>query len=97
MEHLLPAILLGAIVSCPRAIIGKLLELAPMRFIGHLSYSLYIWQQLFLGGPGMKLPWALGLVAAFACAYVSYRFIEKPAIEFSRLARTKRNYGAVAF
>jgi peptidoglycan/LPS O-acetylase OafA/YrhL len=83
-EDLLPAVILGAVVSCPQNWIGRLLELAPMRFIGHLSYSLYIWQQMFLGGPGRTLPVALGIAAAFACAYLSYRFIEQPCIGFGK-------------
>jgi peptidoglycan/LPS O-acetylase OafA/YrhL len=78
------AVLLWAVVSCPTAPIGRLLELEPVRFIGNLSYSLYIWQQLFLSGPGAKLPVALGLLATFACAYVSYRFIEQPCIAMGR-------------
>jgi peptidoglycan/LPS O-acetylase OafA/YrhL len=82
--HALPAILLAAIVACPAAPIGRLLEIAPIRFIGNLSYSLYIWQQLFLGGPGPRLPALLGIAAAFGCAYLSYRFVEQPCIRFGR-------------
>jgi peptidoglycan/LPS O-acetylase OafA/YrhL len=81
---LLPAVLLGAIVSCPSAPIGRFLELAPIRYIGRLSYSLYIWQQLFLGGPGPRLPLVFAIAAAFACAYLSYRFVEKPCIRFGK-------------
>lgn len=47
LVHVLPGLVLLSVVSCPTAPIGKFLELAPMRGIGHLSYSLYIWQQLF--------------------------------------------------
>jgi peptidoglycan/LPS O-acetylase OafA/YrhL len=83
-EDLLPVVILGAIVSCPSNWIGRFLELAPMRFIGHISYSLYIWQQMFIWGPGRTLPVPLGIAAAFACAYFSYRFIELPNIEFGR-------------
>lgn len=81
--HFLPALLLWAVVSCPAAPLGRFLEIAPMRFIGNLSYSLYIWQQLFLRGD-TKLPAVVGLAAAFACAYLSYRFIEQPAIRWGR-------------
>lgn len=84
MQHFLPAVILAAILSCPGSILGRFLELPAMRFIGHLSYSLYIWQQLFLGGPGNTLPMALGLIAAFACAYLSYRYVEQPSIEFGK-------------
>jgi peptidoglycan/LPS O-acetylase OafA/YrhL len=82
--HFIPAVFLWAVVSCPAAPIGRFLELAPMRFIGNLSYSLYIWQQLFLGGQGQQLPVTLGVAAAFACAYLSYRFIEQPSIALGR-------------
>jgi peptidoglycan/LPS O-acetylase OafA/YrhL len=85
IEHLLPALIVGAIVACPTAPIGRLLELTPVRFIGNLSYSLYIWQQMFLWGPGgqhMSAP--LGIAAAFVCAYLSYRFIEQPCIRFGK-------------
>jgi peptidoglycan/LPS O-acetylase OafA/YrhL len=82
--HLLPAIILGAVVSCPTAPIGQLLELAPLKFVGKLSYSLYIWQQLFLGGPGLRLPLMLALAAAFACAYLIYRLVEQPCMQLGR-------------
>jgi peptidoglycan/LPS O-acetylase OafA/YrhL len=85
IEHLLPAILIGAVVACPSAPIGQVLELEPMRLIGKWSYSLYIWQQLFLWGPdGPRMPAAIGICAAFVCAYLSYRFIEQPFIRIGR-------------
>jgi peptidoglycan/LPS O-acetylase OafA/YrhL len=85
IEHLLPSIFVGAVVSCPSSLIGRLLELAPMRLIGHLSYSLYVWQQIFLWGPnGPRMPAILGIAAAFTCAYLSYQFIEQPSIAFGR-------------
>lgn len=87
----LPTVIIGAVVAFPDGWIGRLLELAPMRFIGHISYSLYIWQQLFLGGPGYRLPVVAGIAGAFACAYLSYRFIEQPAIGMGKrvIARVK--------
>jgi len=91
IEHLLPALVVGAIVACPAAPIGRLLELAPVRFVGNLSYSLYIWQQLFLWGPGgQRMPALVGVSAAFACAYLSYRFIEQPCILFGREIISRR-------
>jgi peptidoglycan/LPS O-acetylase OafA/YrhL len=35
-------------VTCltPTSLVGRLLELAPMRWVGRLSYSLYLWQQI---------------------------------------------------
>jgi peptidoglycan/LPS O-acetylase OafA/YrhL len=82
--HLLPAVLLGAVVAAPSAPIGSFLELPVMRFIGKLSYSLYIWQELFLGGsrPRLAIPYALA--AILACALFSYVVIEQPCIRFGR-------------
>ncbi len=85
IEHMLPAILIGSVVACPSGPIGRVLELAPMRLIGKWSYSLYIWQQLFLWGPdGPRMPALLGICATFACAYLSYRFIEQPFIRIGK-------------
>jgi len=92
IEHLLPAILVGAVVSCPDAPVGRLLEFSLVRYIGHLSYSLYIWQELFLWGPnGPRMPALVGIAAAFACAYLSYRFVEQPCIRFGRQFITRRS------
>jgi peptidoglycan/LPS O-acetylase OafA/YrhL len=88
--NLFPTVLLGAIVAAPTAPIGRFLELPFMRFFGRLSYSLYIWQQLFLGGPGPRLPLPFALAALLACAYFSYKVIEQPCIRFgSRLYRQR--------
>lgn len=56
-------------------------ELAPLRFVGHISYSLYIWHQPILHA---KLPflqpfplWAR-VVMVFIWAYLSYQLVERP-------------------
>lgn len=58
-----------------------LLSTAPLVFLGGMSYSLYIWQQLFLapswaGGPQFPLWAALPLL--FCAAWASWRFVERP-------------------
>jgi len=60
-----------------------------MLFIGRISYSLYIWQQLFLGPqsrPFLRSPAALPikLAAIIVVASLSYYFIEKPSIAYGR-------------
>lgn len=63
-----------------RTAFTKLLNAKAVVAIGVLSYSLYIWQQLFLtpliDSPLNKFP--LNLVAAFIVANISYYLIEKP-------------------
>jgi len=97
MLHLLPVILLGAIIGSPGAPIGALLETAPLKFIGRISYSLYLWQALFLGASGWRLPLPVALAATGACAYLSYRLVEQPFIRLGRrLTRIQGASGAAA-
>src|SRR3546814_4859199 len=53
-------------------------------WLGRISYSLYLWQQLFFG-PGDAYPhpwlwssWPFNLFAAIACAALGYYLVEKP-------------------
>jgi peptidoglycan/LPS O-acetylase OafA/YrhL len=78
--NLLPTVLLAAIIAAPNVAIGRILELSVLRFIGRLSYSLYIWQQLFLGGPGPTLSYPVALLAILACALFSHGVVEQPFI-----------------
>jgi peptidoglycan/LPS O-acetylase OafA/YrhL len=58
----------------------ELLNNRPIIFMGHLSYSLYLWQQPFLNqhiaAPFTHFP--LNICTVFVCALGSYNFIEKP-------------------
>jgi peptidoglycan/LPS O-acetylase OafA/YrhL len=82
---LLPAIVLGSVLN-PENIFGRLLESSVLRYIGRVSYSLYLWQQLFftdhfVGSQhplGWLQSWPLRLVLTFAIAVVSYHFLERP-------------------
>ena len=44
----------------PKAIIGRILQLPWLRFIGRISYSIYLWQMLFFPLLGFSKPphWA---------------------------------------
>jgi len=88
-----PLLLVGTMLH-PRAWFTRFLELAPMRFIGRISFSLYLWQQILFTasytGPkplGVLSAFPLNFVMLFVLAALSYYFVEKPMIRLGhRLA-----------
>lgn len=75
------------VVRQPGTSSGRFLNLPAMRHIGVISYSLYLWQQLFTP-PGHGL-FPLNILAAFACAELSYRFLERPILQLRDALETK--------
>lgn len=93
-QSALVPILIAGTVARPKDPVGRLLDTWPMRWVGRLSYSLYLWQQLWLPPSwfphtlGAAQTWPLDLCCVLACATVSYYLIERPSIRFGkRLAR----------
>jgi peptidoglycan/LPS O-acetylase OafA/YrhL len=75
----------------PRTRVGRLLNWPAMCFIGVLSYSLYLWQQLFLNRHSESLYCAfpLNVVLALTAAMVSYLIVEAPLLRL-RMAVERR-------
>jgi peptidoglycan/LPS O-acetylase OafA/YrhL len=69
---------------------ARLLNSRPLTWIGVLSYSLYLWQQLLTHS---KTPAWWDLPALFAIALVSYHFIERPFLVFKESLNAKREAG----
>jgi peptidoglycan/LPS O-acetylase OafA/YrhL len=85
---LVPVILAGTMLN-PTMLAGRFLELKPLRFVGKISYSLYLWQQLFFVPGWMQqfLPTEsvlIKLALTFLCAVLSYRLVEKPCMTYGR-------------
>ncbi|MFZ0679607.1 acyltransferase family protein, partial [Candidatus Binatus sp.] len=84
-SFLVPLILIGTVLN-PGLLFSRILETSPLRWIGKISYSLYIWQQLFLGTITRPLPlgrlqeFPLNIVAVFVCAAASYYLLERPLV-----------------
>jgi peptidoglycan/LPS O-acetylase OafA/YrhL len=55
----------------------RILNLAPLVWLGRISYSLYLWQELFCSNASLHLGYVL-ILPALACACVSYYCIEQP-------------------
>jgi peptidoglycan/LPS O-acetylase OafA/YrhL len=81
-------------IADSRGFVSRLLRTELMQWIGRLSYSLYLWQQLFLpyydAPKGLVQRFPVNIVAAFAAAAFSYYLVERPAIAFGRRLAQKR-------
>jgi peptidoglycan/LPS O-acetylase OafA/YrhL len=92
---LIPILLLTTVTQS-KSWVGHLLENSVLRWIGRLSYSIYIWQQLFLVwrpslSQGMS-PWQnfpLNLVGVVLISCASYYFIEQPFVKMGHRISSK--------
>ena len=55
----------------------RALNWTPVAWLGKISYSLYLWQELFCSNASIHMGYVL-ILPAFACACVSYYCIEQP-------------------
>jgi len=73
----------------------RVLSKPAMVWLGRISYSLYLWQQLFMGAPSAYLKhwvwaqWPLNIGMAVICGALGYLLIEKPAQRLSAASRRK--------
>jgi len=86
----LPLLIMCTVLR-PESAVGRLLETRAARWLGMISYSLYLWQQLFLVWDTARVPvlkplqtFPLGIVAALAFAWASFAFVERPLIAWGR-------------
>lgn len=86
------AILIHRSVYCYRDWLGRFLNWKPVAFVGVLSYSLYLWQQLFLNrnSASWVCAFPLNLVFAVSAALASYYFLEKPLLSLRHRLRIRR-------
>lgn len=77
------SIVLLYVVRKPLSFSGRILNLRVLRHVGIISYSLYLWQQMFTGPFSFLFP--LNIVIVFACAELSYFLIERPSLRLRDL------------
>jgi peptidoglycan/LPS O-acetylase OafA/YrhL len=80
------AVLIGATMLHPTMLIPRVLSLPPIAWLGTISYSIYVWQEVVMS---LRSVWVL-CIALPLCALGSYYLIERP---FTRLGH--RLTGAV--
>lgn len=86
---LLPCILVS-VIHWPGSLGFRFLEIPALRWMGRISYGLYLWQQVFfVHGPVVTLPAAIEgflprIALTFAVATVSYYLLERPLLNYGR-------------
>lgn len=83
-------VMIWTATRCPRMGIGRVLNAEPLMWLGRLSYSLYLWQQLFLdptNGARWFCRFPQNLILSFLVAIGSYYLVEKPMLAIRKRRR----------
>jgi peptidoglycan/LPS O-acetylase OafA/YrhL len=93
------ALAVAAVAFFPQTPGTRALSWGPLVWLGQISYSVYLWQQMFLvSTPGISeppLPFPLDLFCAFALAVLSYYFVESPIRNFGRRLTARKEHGRI--
>lgn len=100
---IIPLLILGTMINANRFMFF-ILETPIFKLLGRLSYSIYLWQQLFLVWDGETLQvlalvqyFPINYVLVFFCAIVSFLLVEKPMIGFGhRIANRVTSMRAIS-
>ncbi|RYE21646.1 MAG: hypothetical protein EOP42_25580 [Sphingobacteriaceae bacterium] len=94
---ILIAFLIGINLFQNKSIVYKILNNGLVVFVGKLSYSIYVWQQIFT----FSIPWAgsskllsavgFNLSVLLVVAYLSYNYFEKPFLKLKQKFQIKKN------
>jgi peptidoglycan/LPS O-acetylase OafA/YrhL len=85
-ESIVLALMIGSTSLNPRALPGRVLEWDHLKALGIMSYSIYLWQGLFL-----RANWGLyGPILLAVSFMLSWRFLEQPGIQLGRKLIAKR-------
>jgi peptidoglycan/LPS O-acetylase OafA/YrhL len=92
---LFPMVVVATLLH-PASVLSSTLEVAPLRFVGKISYGIYLWQQLFfirtqpnVFGPFQRFP--LNVISVIVLAWLSYQLFEQPLRRYgARLAAKPR-------
>jgi peptidoglycan/LPS O-acetylase OafA/YrhL len=92
VQALAAAYLILSFTKVREGLTYRLLNTTPMRALGVISYSVYLWQQLFFATPadfgGLSSPllvFPLNVLAVLAMAALSYTLVERPLLSLRRI------------
>jgi peptidoglycan/LPS O-acetylase OafA/YrhL len=92
LRGLMISLVLLYAVKRPASLAGKFLNLGFMRHFGVISYSIYLWQQPFMGGfAGLPLP--LNVLPALGAAELSHWLVERPSFWLRDRVAARWNLG----
>ena len=84
-------------VENPKTLLGRILNLRPVAHLGVISYSVYLWQQLFLNEKNTTLSGMLPLsiLCTVLIAEFSYWCVERPALRLRDRLANKNSHRAL--
>ena len=82
LRNVLVALCIDRWVTYPAGAVGRVLNSRPFVFVGLISYSIYLWQQIFLNRYAVSPPtsFPLNITLAVAAALASYYLVERPSL-----------------
>ncbi len=75
--------------------LSSILSLAPLKYLGDISYSFYllhfpilmtVTSLIYPGSKSVKAPWVISLILSLSLPYLTYRWVERPFQEVGRTA-----------
>jgi peptidoglycan/LPS O-acetylase OafA/YrhL len=94
---LLAAVLIVMLIGAPNSLLARAISCPPLRYIGKISYSLYLFHLLirnvvynYMPNDSVYLTAAVTIVASLMLAALSWRLIESPVLRRGRLPRRRR-------
>jgi peptidoglycan/LPS O-acetylase OafA/YrhL len=96
VSYLLIALAISSTLHVEEGLAYRWLTYRCLVWTGTISFSLYVWQALFLESPFADSPFGLlgsfpfNIIAAFLIASASYYFLERPIIQWNRALFVKK-------
>jgi peptidoglycan/LPS O-acetylase OafA/YrhL len=87
LENVAIAAILLYVVFRHASLVGRFLNTRLLRHIGMISYSLYLWQQLFTGPYTRFFP--LNMLCILACAELSYWLVKTPSFRIRDFVQSR--------
>lgn len=86
------ALCLDWCVTFPDGRVGRVLNAAPLVFVGWISYSLYLWQQPFLNRDSTALTaqFPVNIILTALAAVASYYIVERPSLQLRKRIEARR-------